>query len=327
MVFFLENRIYPDNIVICLFEGLDEKKQQPKRFVLKTCIGTGVNYVAYLAEGEDGIPVKLKQFRPAGLQKDGERYHLAETRFIQAYKQQLSMIKDERTEDVTSELYGIYQDDTGFWWTSFCALVGKTLGTILSENSLRKNIRIIQRVAESMKDYHEAGWILIDVKPENILVIEDMGMHWVYFLDFDSFIPLSEIQKAAKERHTIMFSSSQSYSAPELLEAGVDLKEIGYTVDYYSVGALLFFAVFKRKPELYDCLSDSEYDFSFYDEYSLSSRGRKAVENFFHHTLTMSSDGRYETDDELLAALDEIHTLTSSSEPQLSLIGRGSCLG
>ena len=59
MVFFLENRIYPDNIVICLFEGLDEKKQQPKRFVLKTCIGTGLNYVAYLAEGEDGIPVKL----------------------------------------------------------------------------------------------------------------------------------------------------------------------------------------------------------------------------------------------------------------------------
>ncbi len=318
MVFFMENRIYPDNIVIRLFEGRDEKKQHPKQFVLKNCIGTGANCVAYMAEGEDGIPVKLKHFRPAGVQKDGERYHLAEARFIQAYKQQLSMMKDERTAAVTSGLYGLYQDDTGFWWTSVSAMVGRTLDTILSENSLQKNIGIIRRVAESIKGYHEAGWILLDVKPENILVIDSLGLQGVNFFDFDSFIQHSEIQAAAKEGHMLVLSSSEGYSAPELLETEVDLREIGITVDFYSVGALLFSAVFSHRPELFDCLSDSEYDFSPYNDNYLSSRCRKAIENFFHHTLTMSSDGRFETDDEVLAALDEIIALLSSSAPQLS---------
>ena len=185
MVFFMENRIYPDNIVIRLFEEKDEKKQHPKQFVLKRCIGTGANCVAYMAEGEDGIPVKLKQFRPAGLKKDGEQYRQAERRFVQAYDQQRSMMKDERTAAVTAGLYGLYRDDTEFCWTSVSAMVGRTLETILPDCSLQKNLDIIRKVAESINAYHDAGWVLLDVKPENILVIDSLGLHGVNFFDFD----------------------------------------------------------------------------------------------------------------------------------------------
>lgn len=321
MVFFMENRIYPDNIVIRLFEEKDEKKQHPKQFVLKRCIGTGANCVAYMAEGEDGIPVKLKQFRPAGLKKDGEQYRQAERRFVQAYDQQRSMMKDERTAAVTAGLYGLYRDDTEFCWTSVSAMVGRTLETILPDCSLQKNLDIIRKVAESIKAYHDAGWVLLDVKPENILVIDSLGLHGVNFFDFDSFVRLSDIQEAIRKGQTLMLSSSEAYSAPELLEHEVNLREIGITVDFYSVGALLFTALFSRPPELYDCLPDSEYDYALVNgKEFLSSEIKTEISRFLHHTLSMSSEGRYSSDDELLSALDRILELSALSVPRLSKV-------
>ena len=176
---FMENRIYPDQTWISLYREGDRKRQHPARFLLGECIGTGAGCVAYRAEGEDGIPVKLKQFRPAGIAKKDPRYQGAEDRFLQAYRQQLSMMKEEKTAAVTSGLYGLYQDDSGYYWTSVSGMVGRTLDRILPENSLQKNAEIVRSVAESVKAYHEAGWLLLDVKPENILVIDSLGLHGI----------------------------------------------------------------------------------------------------------------------------------------------------
>ena len=114
----MENRIFPDHTLIRLFKEEDRRSQYPLRFILESCIGTGATCVAYQAEGEDGIPVRLKQFRPEGIPRNGKLYQAAEARFLQAYRQQLSMMKDEKTAAVTSGLYGLYRDEMGFCWTS-----------------------------------------------------------------------------------------------------------------------------------------------------------------------------------------------------------------
>ena len=316
----MENRIFPDHSVIRLYKEDNRKPQAPLRFVLQSCIGTGATCVAYRAEGEDGIPVKLKQFRPEGLSRNGQLYQVEEARFLQAYRQQLAMMKDEKTAAVTSGLYGLYRDEMGFCWTSVSGMVGRTLDSLLPEYSLQKNTETIRRVAESIKAYHDAGWLLLDVKPENILVIDSLGMQGINFFDFDSFVQTSELKTAAEEGRAMLLSSSEAYSAPELMSAEVDLNEIGIRSDFYSVGALLFTALFGRQPELFDCLPDCDYDFSSLADASvtpLSSEMRKTLIAFLHHTLTLSPAGRYETDDSLLQALDEILKHFDLSSPRL----------
>ena len=313
----MENRVYPDNCILQLYKAEDEKQRDPQRFLLKECIGTGASCVAYKAEGNDGIPVKLKQFRPAGIAKGSSLYRLAEERFVEAYRQQISMMRDEKTASVTSGLHGLYRDDAGYYWTSVSCMVGRTLDKLLPENSFQKNLEILYRIAECIKAYHEAGWLLLDIKPENILVIDSLGIQGINFFDFDSFVRTEELEKAAAEGRTMMLSSSEAYSAPELLEAEVDLREIGITADFYSVGAILFTAVFNRKPELFDCMPDCEYAFEDAEEGISGRNTQQAISDFLHHTLTLSSFGRYETDDELLQALDTLAEAASAAHPSL----------
>ncbi len=321
MILFMENRNYPDNSIIRLYEEKDGKKQQHKSFLLKSCIGTGASCVAYQAEDENGIPVKLKQFRPAGMKRDSAAYRLTEERFIQAYRQQVSMMQDEKTAAVTAGLYGLYRDETGYCWTSVSAMVGRTLEKILPENSLPRNVEILHRIAESVKAYHEAGWLLLDIKPQNILVIDSLGMHGINFFDFDSFVRVSELERAVREGQTLLLSSSESFSAPELLETNVNLKEIGITADFYSVGALLFQSVFHRRPELFDCLPGTAYDFaeSWNSGQELLTAEEKAeITDILRHTVTISPFGRYETDDGLIKALENLLKLLERNTPRLS---------
>ena len=315
----MENRIFPDHTLIRLFKEEDRRSQHPLCFILESCIGTGATCVAYQAEGEDGIPVRLKQFRPEGIPRNGKLYQAAEARFLQAYRQQLPMMKDEKTAAVTSGLYGLYRDETGYYWTLVSGMVGRTLDRLLPEYSLQKNAETIHRVAECIKAYHEAGWLLLDVKPENILVIDSLGMQGINFFDFDSFVQTAELKAAAEAGQTLVLSSSEAYSAPELMSTEVDLNKIGITADFYSVGALLFTALFGRQPELFDCHPDSDYDFSSLsdDVGPLSAELRRAITVFLHHTLTLSPAGRFETDDCLIQALSEILKHFALSSPRL----------
>lgn len=316
-----ENRIFPDHTVIRLRKEGGGSTARDEKFLLKHCIGTGATCVAYQAEDENGIPVRLKQFRPTNMGSPaGRLFRSAEARFQEAYRQQLSMMRDERTAAVTSGLYGLYRDDAGFLWTSVSGMVGRTLDRILPENTLRKNIEIICRIAESIKAYHEAGWLLLDVKPSNILVIDSLGMQGINFFDFDSFVPLAEVKAAAAEGRMLVLSSSEAYSAPELTGTEIDLREISPAADFYSVGALLFTAVFGRRPELFDCLPDCDYDFSALPGGAgtgYSAEERRSVSRLLHRTLTLSPTGRYETDDQLLRDLDGLLKVTDLSTPRL----------
>ena len=104
---FMENRVYPDNILIFLYEERDHDKKHGEQYILETCIGTGANCVTYQAAREDGIPVRLKQFRPAGLDRRSSVFRVAEERFIRSYHQQIAMMRDEGVSAITfGKLHG-----------------------------------------------------------------------------------------------------------------------------------------------------------------------------------------------------------------------------
>ena len=320
MGYYMEKRIYPEQTAITLYEIIHRGKQQPRTFLLGKCIGTGAGCVAYQAAEENGIPVRLKQYRPVGMDQQSSLYRLSEDRFLNAYRQQVEMMQDEKTAAVTAGLIGLYRDEDGWYWTSVNSMVGKTLDRLLPENSLHKNIEIFSRLAESIRAYHEAGWLLLDVKPTNILVIDSLGLRGINFFDFDSFVRVQDIQDALREHRQILLSSSENYSAPELLESTVNLEEIGPAADFYSLGAILFEGLFGRAPELYDCIPGSTFildNIKAADGRALTESAKMAISAFFQHTLTLSPETRFSTDAELEAALNRILQLTESMGPEL----------
>ena len=316
----MEKRIYPDHTTIILYEAENRGKPHSRTFTLETCIGTGAGCVAYQATEENGIPVRLKQFRPVGMDQDSNLYRLSEDRFLNAYRQQIDMMRDEKTAAVTAGLIGLYRDEDGWYWTSVNSMVGRTLDRLLPENSLHKNIEILRRLAESIRAYHEAGWLLLDVKPSNILVIDSLGLKGINFFDFDSFVRKKDIQEAVKEHRQILLSSSEGYSAPELLESTVNLEEVGQAADFYSLGAILFEALFGRAPELYDCIPGDNFAWNTIreaDGAELSGNAKEQIAMFFRRTLTLSPEARFATDADLQAALAEILHLTEVAGPEL----------
>ncbi len=320
MGYCMENRIYPDQTAITLYEASGRGKQGVRSFVLEKCIGTGAGCVAYQATEESGIPVRLKQHRPIGAEQQSNLYRLSEKRFLNAYRQQIEMMRDEKTAAVTAGLIGLYRDRDGWYWTSVNSMVGKTLDRLLPENSLHKNVEILTRLAESVQAYHEAGWLLLDVKPANILVIDSLGLKGITFFDFDSFVRITDIQDARRERREILLSSSEDYSAPELLESTVNLEEIGPAADFYSLGAILFEALFGRAPMLSDCIPGSVFELDHIrgaDGSKLKESAKAQITLFLQHTLTFSPEARFATDAELQAALNRVLQLTEAAGPEL----------
>ncbi|MCR5136350.1 MAG: hypothetical protein K6C12_04560 [Oscillospiraceae bacterium] len=287
---------------------------------MESCIGSGAVCVAYEASEEDGLPVRLKQCCPLGAEDDAELFPLAEERFLRAYRQQIEMMRDEKTSAVTAGLCGLFQDDSGRYWSSVNAMVGRTLDRLLADNSFRRNMEILRRLAESVRAYHEAGWLLLDVKPANILVIDSLGLQGISFFDFDSIVRMQDVEDALRDRRRLLLSSSECYSAPELQERNVDLRELGLTADFYSIGAVLFEALFGRAPEFFDCIPGCSFDYASVREPlrgTLSAELLHTVTDFLHRTLTMSPAGRFENDTDLLAALDRILIMTEATGPQL----------
>lgn len=320
MGYCMEKRIYPEHTAITLYEIVNGKKQYSRIFILEKCIGTGAGCVAYQATEENGIPVRLKQFRPIGMEQHSNLYRMSEERFLNAYSQQLEMMRDEKTAAVTAGLIGLYRDEDGWYWTSVNSMVGKTLDRLLPENSIHKNIDILRRLAESIRAYHEAGWLLLDVKPTNILVIDSLGLKGINFFDFDSFVRVRDIQDALREHRQILLPSSEEYSAPELLESEINLEEVGPAADFFSLGAILFEALFGRSPELYDCIPGSVFTL---DHIRAANGGelpgsvKAQIAKFLQRTLTLSPESRYATDEELQIALDQILQQTEAAGPEL----------
>lgn len=307
--------IFESGVQIQLLE-LNNKHNAAKLFTISECIGEGASCVAYRASDENGIPVKLKLFCPRRAVPGTEAYEQLKQRCKDAFNQQISLLKSASTANISTSLSGLYHDAEDRLWSAASDIFGKTFDKLIVENSLAANLKIIRRIAESSKAYHEAGWLLLDLKPENILVIDSLGISGVNFFDFDSFIRTDEISSAIERKTPLLLSSSEHYSAPELLSGTVDLSRINVRADFYSIGAMLFEAVFGSAPRHIDCLPGKTYNFN--GTGILADSARK-ITCFLHKTLTASVDERFDSDDELIASLDTVIRYTDSKKPHLSL--------
>ena len=190
---------------------------------------------------------------------------------------------------------------------------------------LYDRIRVCRSVTRYVANLHEEGYLCLDIKPDNILVLPETS-EFAMFYDFDSVRRTEVIRNGIRSMYT------ESWAAPEQLIPS-KYQSISEATDIYILGELVFWSLFDRHSKDEEHRWFTPFDFNESQYYViLSDKAKSIFTDFFHHTIISSIKGRYESANCLLVELDKIidelypkkESLISGGIPKnnIPLIGR-----
>lgn len=183
--------------------------------------------------------------------------------------------------------------------------------------SIKECISIVMQVAHIIGNIHKNGYLYLDVKPDNVLIVDGIQKQ-VWLFDFDSLVSISDINNYKKlEFEDLRLSYSGGFAPIELQTAKI--KRLGMHTDVYSVGALLFYILFGIAPKAVHCESDAKYNFKkmCYDYSKCDCRLFKALSEFFHNTLAVYYADRYANMDVVCEQLQKLESYADVTIPRI----------
>ncbi len=310
-----------------LSSGYWIKFVQDSKIQIMNEIGRGASCIVYDGMLYDSANimhrVRIKELYPISLPlgRDGnnnlscaeefmDKFALAKQRFRKTYFQGIvfrntlgltnSTINSTDIFEVNNTYYAIMALDEGMEYGKYC------------DKSLMEVFEHVKSLATAIKKYHEAGFLHLDLKPENIFVIPETPEH-IYLFDFDSAVRIDQL----KDGKIIELSYSEGYSAPEQVQGQIHM--VGTHTDVYAIGAILFAKIFGRSPKIEDCRISSGYSFTNMVYYSESYRPElfRRLSRFFHKTLSASARNRWPDMKILIDELDKLIKLSNLEEQYL----------
>ena len=211
--------------------------------------GCNVYYVRYKENDKYVHSGVLKEFNPKDKDIDLEKY---KEKFLKAYELQLKFrsLYDEKM-NITSNIEGIYEGNNTFYILMSCDN-GVSYNEVKDE-SLKDILKTSLAITKALGVYHKNGYLHLDIKPSNVLVIPETK-ELVKLFDFDSVVKKDELENTR-------LSYSPNWSAPELIDKGKHYL-IGEATDIYSIGAIVFNKIFKKYPMSKDRRAFSRYDYN-----------------------------------------------------------------
>ena len=181
----------------------------------------------------------------------------------------------------------------------------------IKPGTLRDCVSVVRQTASAIRSIHQAGYLYLDIKPDNISVIRG-GSGRILLFDFNSLIPVS----ALKEGCSPLLSYTKGFAALELRRGR--FSKLSFCTDIYGIGALMFYLLFGRTPEAPDCAEGAGYDFTKL-KYSGSWPDPLLIclEQFFRKTLAAFPPDRWQDMDEVIRALEAIERLADPVYPCL----------
>lgn len=165
-------------------------------------------------------------------------------------------------------------------------------------NSLSKILTTIKLLANAVNNYHENGYLHLDIKPSNFLVYPEPSEHIVLF-DMDTITSIKEIKSG--QIKCVPFS--EDWAAPE--QKNREIKKLCPATDLYSIGAILFMKIMGRSVKSSDSRIFAEWEFEgeLFDK--VNPRIKRLLTDIFRKTISAAIKRRYQSTDELIEALDE----------------------
>jgi len=301
-------------------------------YVIQKEIGRGGSCVVYDASYTDNFGnaklVRIKEFYPYGLrvtrhgdnsleadERDSENYELQKRRLIEAYQQNHDLFSTPALTNYISNTSDIYESGGSIYIVSTWSN-SETLSDHHCD-SLRECALLLASAGKVIQRIHEAGFLYLDLKPDNILTING-STDLVQLFDFDSMVSLSALREAIKAQDLTGIRTSYTKGFAPLEQHTGKLRKIGWHSDVYSLGAVLFYELWGHTPSAFDCDPSAVYD---YDQMafagSYQDRLYRELTDFFHRTLASFTGDRYAVMSEAVAHLELIARLSDETLPWL----------
>lgn len=292
-----------------------------KSFCIDQVIGDGANCIAYKAHQIESTGAvrdcRIKECYPFNAQVDRRGTELVWSDLNERSK---AFDKLRRTHQLAVQLRN--NEDVGNNITSAELCEGNgTLYSVMEINHARTYdkdtdidcFRILETarvLAEVVASLHNQGYLHLDIKPGNFLVNHKPNTN-IWLFDVDSFTPIAEIEAGTAKS----ISFSQQWAAPEQLRGRID--KICPATDIYSIGAVLFEKLMGRPVSNDDIGLFADWDFSEPVFENVNPKIKRHLREIFHKTLAASVKRRYQTAEELAAALKKAADIAREGMPYL----------
>lgn len=279
----------------------DMIKTDDREYRIIDIIGRGASCIAYLAERSENALVSkciLKEYSPQNTYdfEDGKK------RFIDSGNRQNQIRQYSCLNNQTPPVSSIFEADETVYIDISC-YNGTTLDK-LSEISLAEFIRICRTIANTVKYYHKTGFLCLDLKPENIFIMQnapdDTITQIVEFIDFDSIREIGSLSAQG-------ISYTRAWAAPE--QMNIYGGEISYSTDIYTLGEIVFYQLFGRHSEENEHRGFSKYPFDKcrkYEKFVTRPEVQSLFSKLFRNTLRSSPKNRFYDMESVAELLDNI---------------------
>ena len=218
----------------------DEVRTEGRTYTVLKLLGRGANAAAFFAQCQcDSLSFRciLKEYAPQ--RKDD--FENGKARFLEAGKMQNSIRQLSALSNQAPPVSSIFEAN-GTAYIDLPFFGGNTLDSF-EDLTLPQYMEICRTVAKTVGYYHDAGYLVLDLKPENLFILQnapdDTVTQLVEFIDYDSVRSIKEMAE------NTAFSYTREWAAPEQCNPYA-LKRIGFAADIYTLGEIVFYLLFGR---------------------------------------------------------------------------------
>lgn len=297
---------------------LHDNSQTTRRFAVGKQIGQGANCLVYDAVCMDNRKrVRLKELYPIDASvcrtssgelvwEDISEKSCKFKSFEESSAQQIDFMNCECLGNSIVHSDGVFKGH-GTEYLIMETDFGKTFDKDLTEN-LHDILNSLLALTRVIKKYHEAGFLHLDIKPENFLIIDETR-ELVKIFDTDTVVDKNKLTSG----NAYFLPCSARWAAPEQ-RLGRRAK-ICEATDIYAIGAVLFWRIMGRAPENGDIGPFSDWEFSGKMFETVNPKIKRLLKTIFRKTLAASPRQRYQSADELEIAIEEAVSITQAGQP------------
>lgn len=290
-------------------------------FTIKEIIGMGGSCIVYTAvycDAENNrFPVRLKECCPEWIESDrndtalsvsdeyAAEFETALQQFTDGYQKQMLFREQPQNMNSIANVQGIYEGNG----TKYIAMSCQNAVQLPDDMSLYDIFRVIRAVTLQIANFHDNGYLYLDLKPQNVMVYPETP-EMVMLFDFDSAMPMDDIQPSH-------LSCTDTWAAPEVLQHR--FRDISFEADIYGIGAMLIYLLFHRPPNSFDSRRGTSWDDEIENSLLKTEKPeiKRTIREMFTRTLAANPKKRYLSCDDLLEVIEPLIAEYQKPKPYL----------